>query len=253
MNLVRSCGKERHSGGPEVLQALTGTVVIAVFVVTFVVQAFQIPSESMENTLLVGDYLLVDKFHFGSDDFWGHFLPYKKVKRGDIVVFHYPVHPSEHFVKRVIGIPGDHIRLLNRKVFVNGVALSEPYARYSRPNDGGADAMFRDDFPQDNLYATGLTGPWRSEMTKMVDNGQLIVPEGNYFVMGDNRDDSLDSRYWGFVPQENIVGRPLVIYWSMRSPESGDSSGENKLARFIYAISHLWQTTRWDRALRLVQ
>lgn len=253
MNLVRSHGKDRHSGWPEVLQALMGTVVIAVFVVTFVVQAFQIPSESMENTLLVGDYLLVDKLHFGGDGLWEHVLPYKKVKRGDIIVFHYPVHPSEHFVKRVVGIPGDRVRLVNRRVFVNGVALLEPYARYSRPNDGGADAMFRDDFPQDNLYASGLTGPWRSEMPKMVDNGQLIVPEGNYFVMGDNRDDSLDSRYWGFVPVENIVGRPLLIYWSMRSQDTTDLSDTDKLGRFIYAISHLWQTTRWDRALRLVE
>lgn len=253
LNLVRSHAKERHSGWPEVLQALMGTVVIAVFVVTFIVQAFQIPSESMENTLLIGDYLLVDKLHFGNDGFWGHSLPYRKVKRGDIVVFHYPVHPSEHFVKRVIGVPGDRVRLVNRRVLVNGVALSEPYVRFSRPHDGGADAVFRDDFPQDNLYAGGITGPWRREMGKMVDNGQLIVPEGNYFVMGDNRDDSLDSRYWGFVPQENIVGRPLVIYWSMRSQDDANLTGSNTLARFIYAISHLFQITRWDRALRVVQ
>src|SRR5438046_5142340 len=101
------------------LQSLLATVVIAVFVVTFVVQAFQIPSESMENTLLIGDYLLVDKLHFGSDGFWEHFLPYRKVKRGDIIVFHYPVHPSEHFVKRVIGVTGDRVRLINRQVYVN--------------------------------------------------------------------------------------------------------------------------------------
>ena len=90
-------------------------------------------------------------------------------------------------------------------------------------------------------------------MRKMVDNGQLIIPEGNYFVMGDNRDDSLDSRYWGFVPKENIVGRPLVIYWSMRNQENTDASDGNKLARFVYAMSHLVQITRWDRALRLVR
>jgi len=252
VNLVRKHA-DRYSGWPESLQALLGTVVIAVFVVTFIVQAFQIPSESMENTLLIGDYLLVDKLRFGVTDFWRHVLPYREVRRGDIIVFHYPVHPGEHFVKRVIGIPGDRIRLVNRKVFVNGVPAVEPYVHYSRPNDGGPDAMFRDDFPQSAEYVSGLNSSWRLELAKMVDNGQLIVPEGNYFVMGDNRDDSLDSRYWGFVPQENIVGRPLVIYWSMRSQEPADPAGGNKFARFVYAMSHLVQITRWDRALRLVQ
>lgn len=252
MNLVRK-NNDRHSGWPESLQALVGTVVIAIFVVTFIVQAFQIPSESMENTLLIGDYLLVDKLHFGSDGFWGHFLPYRKVKRGDIIVFHYPVRPSEHFVKRVIGIPGDHVRLINRTVYVNGVPMIEPYAHYSRPNDGSVDAMFRDDFPQPDAFVGGLNAPWRVELAKMVDDGQLIVPEGNYFVMGDNRDDSLDSRYWGFVPRENIVGRPLVIYWSMRGQEPAGASDGDKLTRFVYAMSHLVQITRWDRALRLVQ
>jgi signal peptidase I len=252
LSLVRRHA-DRHSGWPESFQSLLGTVVIAVFVVTFVVQAFQIPSESMENTLLIGDYLLVDKLHFGNDGFWGHFLPYRKVKHGDIVVFHYPIHPSEHFVKRVIGIPGDRVRMIDGRVYVNGKLNIEPYARYSRPNDGGIEALFRDDFPRIDLPVAGLNGAWWLEMRKMVDNGQLIVPEGNYFVMGDNRDDSLDSRYWGFVPAENIVGRPLVIYWSMRSPENNYPADGNKLARFVYAMSHLVQITRWDRALRLVQ
>ncbi|MBO0911667.1 MAG: signal peptidase I, partial [Acidobacteria bacterium] len=218
-----------------------------------IVQAFQIPSESMENTLLIGDYLLVDKLHFGESGFWSHLVPYRRVRRGDIVVFHYPVHPSEHFVKRVIAVPGDRIRLIRRRVYINGLAVSEPYVHYSRPNDGGADAMFRDDFPQSGFMASGVTADWRSEMAKLVEDGQLIVPEGNYFVMGDNRDDSLDSRYWGFVPQANIVGRPLVIYWSMRDEAADEQSGEDKLARFVYAISHLAQITRWNRALRLVE
>jgi signal peptidase I len=251
LNLVRRHA-DRHSGSPESLQSLLGTVVIAVFVVTFVVQAFQIPSESMENTLLTGDYLLVDKLHFGNDGLWDHFLPYRKVKRGDIVVFHYPVHPSEHFVKRVIGIPGDRVRMIDGRVYVNGTLTVEPYAHHSRPHDGGIEARFRDDFPQSTTGVSGVNGSWKVEMAKMVDNGQLIVPEDNYFVMGDNRDDSLDSRYWGFVPGQNIVGRPLVIYWSMRSQENEPADG-NKLARFVYAMSHLVQITRWDRALRLVQ
>jgi signal peptidase I len=241
----------RHSDWPESLQSLVGTIVIAVFVVSFIIQAFQIPSESMENTLLIGDYLLVDKLHFGSDGFWGHLLPYAKVKRGDIIVFHYPVHPSEHFVKRVIAIPGDRIRLIDRTVYMNGAAVQEPYVHYSRPHD-----IFRDEFPRlDVAYVPSLNGDWSRQMGKLVDDDQLIVPEGDYFVMGDNRDDSLDSRYWGFVPQENIVGRPLVIYWSVRAPDApvGAVTTGDKLYRFLYALSHIMQITRWNRTLRLVR
>jgi signal peptidase I len=241
----------RHSDWPESLQSLVGTIVIAVFVVSFIIQAFQIPSESMENTLLIGDYLLVDKLHFGSDGFWGHLLPYTKVKRGDIIVFHYPVHPSEHFVKRVIAIPGDRIRLIDRTVYVNGAAVQEPYVHYSRPHD-----IFRDEFPRlDVPYVPSLNGTWSEQMGKLVDDNQLIVPEGDYFVMGDNRDDSLDSRYWGFVPRENIVGRPLMIYWSMRNPDAavGAITTGDKLYRFLYALTHITQITRWNRTLRLVR
>lgn len=251
MNLVHK--HPRHSGWPESLQSLLGTVIIAIFVVTFVAQAFQIPSESMENTLLTGDYLLVDKVRFGGDGLGGLFLPYRPVSRGDIIVFRYPVHPSEHFVKRVIGVPGDRIRLVNRRVYVNRVPMLEPYVHYSRPHDGGSDSMFRDDFPRPDLLVAGLNGSWRLQMKKLMDNDQLIVPEDHYFVMGDNRDDSLDSRYWGFVPAENIVGRPLVIYWSMRSQKEDGVGGDDRFGRFIYAMSHLIEITRWDRTLRVVQ
>jgi len=249
VNLVSS--RRVSSVWPESLQSLLGTVVIAIFVVTFIVQAFQIPSESMENTLLIGDYLLVDKLHFGNDGLWGHLLPYQTVKRGDIIVFHYPVHPVEHFVKRVVAVPGDRLRLINRKVYVNGVPLSEPYVHYYRPHD-----VFRDEFPRlDVAFVPSLNGSWLVQMKKLLDDNQLIVPQGSYFVMGDNRDDSLDSRYWGFVPQENIVGRPLVIYWSMRSPDppAGPATAGDKLYRFFYALSHIMQITRWDRTLRLVR
>lgn len=179
-------------------------------------------------------------------------MPYRRIKHGDIIVFKYPVDPSQHFVKRVIGIPGDRIRLVNRRVYVNGVGLQEPYVHYI----GRGPDTFRDDFPQVNLPVPDLEGDWWLEMKKLVEDGQLIVPEGSYFVMGDNRDDSKDSRYWGFVPRENIVGRPLLIYWSVRraddempsSPTAGD-----KLLHFAYAATHLFQITRWDRTFRLVK
>jgi len=233
------------------LQSLLATVVIAVFVITFVVQAFQIPSESMENTLLIGDYLLVDKLRYGGGGLWDFALPYRRVQRGDIIVFRYPVHPTQHFVKRVVGVPGDRVRLINRQVYVNGNALQEPYVRYSsRVHD-----PFRDDFPRLNLPVPGLEGDWWLEMKKLVEDDQLIVPQGNYFVLGDNRDESLDSRYWGFVPRENVVGRPLLIYWSMRNFDQeipASTNAGDKLVHFVYAATHLLQITRWDRTFRLV-
>lgn len=233
------------------LQSLLGTVVIAVFVITFIVQAFQIPSESMENTLLIGDYLLVDKFCYGGSRVWDHFLPYKNIQRGDIIVFKYPVNPTQHFVKRVVGVPGDRVRLVNKEVFVNGTRAQEPYVRYSsRVHD-----VFRDDFPRLNMSVPGLEGDWWQEMHQLVEDGQLIVPEGHYFVMGDNRDESLDSRYWGFVPRENVIGRPLLIYWSVRDIDSdmpGMPNSGDKLFHFAYAVTHLFQITRWDRTFRLV-
>ena len=113
----------RYSDWVFSLQSLLNTVVIAIFVVAFIVQAFQIPSESMERTLLTGDYLLVNKLCYGGGGFWDHVLPYRSIKRGDIVVFHYPIHPSQHFVKRVVGVPGDRLRLINRQVYINGIPL----------------------------------------------------------------------------------------------------------------------------------
>lgn len=231
------------------LQSLVGTVVIAIFVITFIVQAFQIPSESMENTLLVGDYLLVNKLCYGGGTFWDHLMPYRKISRGDIIVFHYPVDPTQHFVKRVIGLPGDRLRMVNKKVFINGKPVDEPYVHFLEP----ANNLFRDDFPRTDIPAYGLEGKWWLEMRKMVEDGQLIIPSGNYFVMGDNRDDSQDSRYWGFVPRENIVGSPLVIYWSVKDwDHNPDPTIEGRLHHLAYAFTHIIGITRWDRTLRLV-
>jgi len=231
------------------LQSLLGTVVIAVFVITFVVQAFQIPSQSMENTLLVGDYLLVNKLCYGGGAVANFLMPYQKIHRGDIVVFHYPVDPTQHFVKRVIGVPGDRLRMINKKVWINGKSLEEPYVRYLEPPNN----LFRDDFPRVDIPAINMEGKWWLEMRKLVDNDELIIPQGNYFVMGDNRDDSQDSRYWGFVPRENIIGRPLVIYWSVRDwDQNPPSSVSGRLYHVAYAMTHFFQITRWNRTLRLV-
>ena len=231
------------------LQSLMGTVVIAIFVITFIVQAFQIPSESMESTLLVGDYLLVNKLCYGGQGPGDHVMPYQKIARGDIIVFHYPVDPQQHFVKRVIGVPGDHLRMVAKRVLINGKPLDEPYVRFLEPPNN----LFRDNFPRTDIPAIGLEGKWWLEMRKLVEDGQLIVPEGHYFVMGDNRDDSQDSRYWGFVPRENIIGRPLVIYWSVRDwDHSPSASIMGRLYHVAYAVTHIFQITRWNRTLRLV-
>lgn len=233
------------------IQSLLATVVIAVFVITYIVQAFQIPSESMENTLLIGDYLLVDKLCYGGGGVGDYLIPYRQIHRGDIIVFHYPVNPAQHFVKRVVGIPGDRIHLVRKRVFVNGQPLKEPYARYFKPEPN----PFRDDFPRLDVLDPGINADWWVQMPKLVEDGQLIVPEGHYFAMGDNRDDSSDSRYWGFVPRANIIGRPLLIYWSISDPDDAMPPAPtlgDKLYHLAYAVTHFFQITRWGRTFRLV-
>lgn len=227
------------------MQSLAGTVVIALFVITFVVQAFQIPSVSMEDTLLVGDYLLVDKLHYGPSGPWSWILPYRKVKRGDIIVFRYPLQPEQHFVKRVVAVPGDRVRLEGAHLLVNGRVVQEEYALYR------SGAHPRPAFPSDQLFQN-VDAHWWLRMRSLVRDGELVIPEGKYFALGDNRDESLDSRYWGFVPRENIIGRPLLIYWSMRAPEP-DVAGDGRVARFAYLLSHLFEYARWDRTFRVVK
>ena len=231
------------------IQSLLGTIVIALYVITFATQAFQIPSESMENTLLIGDYLLVDKVQFAPQGDWSGLEPHANIERGDVIVFHYPVDPAQHFVKRVVGVPGDHIKLINKRVWVDGKLLNDrAYAIY-KP---GSDA-FRDNFP------AGASPPligtqWLAEMRRHVQQGELVVPTDSYFVLGDNRDNSDDSRYWGFVPRANIVGRPLLIYFSL-SPTPLDYSPrfeDGKLTVFSTMLTHFWQDIRWHRTLRLV-
>ena len=232
------------------LQSLTTTVVIAVFVITFIVQAFQIPSGSMEDTLFIGDYLLVDKVHYGDGGFLPFVLPYKKIYRRDIVVFRYPIHPEQHFVKRVIGVPGDHVRLRHGTVYVNGVAQREPYVVHKLNNYD----PYRDDFPTGRYVNPNVEARWFVQMHKLIDDsGELIVPEDSYFVLGDNRDDSLDSRYWGFVPRESIVGRPLMIYFSVAQRDSEGQVPEDTSVTFASAVRRMGALVRWDRCLRLVR
>ena len=240
----------KHSGSMNSLQSLATTIVIAVFVITFIVQAFQIPSESMEKTLLIGDYLLVDKVHYGHSLLWGWLLPYHAIQRQDIIVFRYPVNPRQHFVKRVVAVPGDRVRLINKHVYVNGTRQDDDYATF---NWGQRD-KFRDNFPDGGLYGDNISARWFLQARKLLDGNELIVPEGSFFVLGDNRDDSYDSRYWGFVPYENIVGRPLLIYWSMDRANLALAGGppSDRLSSLAHNVTNLVESLRWSRMLRTV-
>ena len=243
----------KKSGLRDTLESLVVTVILAVFGTTFVVQAFKIPTGSMEDTLLIGDHLLVNKFAFAAHSpALDRLLPYRQVHRDDVVVFKYPYddqtqEPGEYFVKRVIAVPGDRVKLVHRQVFVNGQRVEEPFANYGSPPDPPQPA---DDFPPPDSDEY-LTPRWSAEISKYVDqHGELVLPPGKYFAMGDHRERSWDGRFWGFVPRENIIGRPLLIYWSVRSVEDDmpvSSTPGDKLYHFAYAVSHLFQLTRWDR------
>ncbi|MGA8671551.1 MAG: signal peptidase I, partial [Terracidiphilus sp.] len=205
---------------PEAFASLLRTVVVALFLLTFILQPFLIPSESMEHTLLVGDFLLVNKQVFapaGSQQGLIRWLmPYRDVERGDIVVFHHPDPP--YLVKRVVGIPGDRIRIEDGRVTVNGVTLDEPYAAF----EPAAPNPFRDNFPGRIYTDPNIDPTWWRQLQSLTRDGELVVPPGEFFMLGDNRNHSKDSRFWGFVPREAIIARPLVIYFSVRRPSTTD-------------------------------
>jgi signal peptidase I len=225
----------------------TITVLLLLFLTTFLVQAFVIPTGSMEDTLLVGDHLLVDKLAFappGPISKW--ILPYTPVKRGDIIVFHYPVDISQTFVKHCMGVPGDRIRIIDKQVYLNGVKLDEPYKVHK------IDYLtaYRDNFPSapDSTIYPGAI----DMLEHHVVNGEVVVPPGYYFAMGDNRDSSLDSRYWGFVPRENIIGKPLIIYWSYDAPSSDLNNPAVSLTHVVDLVEHFFSKTRWSRTFKLI-
>jgi signal peptidase I len=235
------------------VESLLVTILLALFATTFVVQAFKIPSQSMEPTLLVGDHLLVNKFVFeGRGQWYDKLLPYRPIHRGDIVVFKYPFDDHPYYVKRVIGVPGDRIRISNAQVFVNGEAILEPYTVH----DPLTDDPFGGEFPPapDAVPRNRLRPEWAAKLMNYVRDGQLVVPPNDYFVMGDNRDDSWDSRYWGFVDRDAIVGRPILIYWSVRATANdyADRSLAGSVRGIGSTVDHLSSTTRWHRLLREV-
>lgn len=240
----------------EFLASLAAVLVTGLFIITFVMQAFEIPSSSMENTLLIGDHVFVNRVQFAPRSSWvGPLLPYRDIRRGDIVVFLHP-DPAEagmYVVKRIVGIPGDRIHLRNGVVFRNGEALKEPYT-YLSPDFAPSD--YRDNFPSVPPSESYNVSPsWEEEMPTHIQNGDLVVPPDHYFAMGDHRDVSLDSRFWGFIPKANVIGRPMFIYWSFETPDRqylktgwGD--------RFLFLskeVFHFFDETRWRRTLQVVR
>jgi signal peptidase I len=238
----------------EYLESLLVTVILALFGTSFVVQAFKIPSQSMERTLLVGDHLLVNKFIFGGRGQWyDKFLPYRPLQRGDIIVFKYPYQDHPHFVKRVIGLPGDHLKIVDQQVYINDKPLNEPYVVHDASS--GYDPL-NYSFPPvgSQIYMSPVQPEWAHEIRKYIQGDELVVPPDRYFAMGDNRDHSLDSRYWGFVDRDAIMGRPFLIYWSVdaNSTDYGETSFAQRILGIFDTLMHLPARTRWGRMLHTV-
>jgi signal peptidase I len=240
---------------PEFISSMASVFVTGLFIVTFNLQAFEIPSSSMEKTLLVGDRLFVDRTTAAPKTKWiSPIVPYQDIKRNEIIVFLSPRDPGLYVVKRIIGIPGDRLHLEKGVLYRNGQKVDEPYmVRRQNSYD-----PYRDDFPRALPTETSLSYPsaeWHVSLRSFVQDGELLVPEGSYFGMGDNREDSLDSRYWGFIPQANIVGRPMFVFWSFEpTPGMYQPSGmADRVKNFLYTAVNFFNRTRWSRTFRLVR
>jgi signal peptidase I len=221
----------KKSTAREYFESIVIAVILALFVRTWGVQAFKIPTGSMENNLLIGDHLLVNKFVFGPtmSGVERLLLPTREIRRHDIVVFKYPDEPERDFIKRVVGLPGETLELRNKTVYINGQPLDEAFVHFLEPASNSSEVT---SFDVRERY------------------GPVRVPDGQYFVMGDNRDNSQDSRYWGFLPRSYIKGRALLIYWSF---DGGPQTAEDgAIQRVLSVIAHFFTRTRWERIFRLI-
>jgi len=229
----------KKSAVREYFESIVIAVILALFIRTFVVQAFKIPTGSMEENLLIGDHLLVNKFVFGPTDatIERTLLPVARVRRGDVIVFKYPEEPDRDFIKRVIGLPGETLELREKKVYVNGRALDEPYVHFLQPPSAASEFHETTSFDVRERY------------------GPVTVPANQYFVMGDNRDNSQNSRYWGFLPRDYIKGRAWLIYWSYEADREdyADESTSATLRGFASVFVHFLTRTRWDRMLHQIR
>ena len=217
----------------EYFESIVIAVILALFVRTFVLQAFKIPTGSMENNLLIGDHLLVNKFMFAASDsaIERALLPIGTIRRGDVLVFKYPVEPDRDFIKRVIGLPGETLELKEKKIYINGTPLNEPYVH----------------FLEEPHHSAELSEVTSSDVRE--NYGPVTVPPNQYFMMGDNRDNSADSRYWGFMPRDYVKGKALLIYWSYESEREDyeDESTSATIKGLGSVFMHFFTKTRWDR------
>lgn len=236
---------------PESILGIASVLVAGLFIITFVVQAFEIPSSSMENTLLIGDHVFVDRLTpTAKAGYVGPLVAYRPIRRGEIIVFLHPKQPGLYVVKRIMGVPGDRIHLRGGKLYVNGVEQNEPYLNPVR-----SVIPYADDFPSlSPIGVSDVYAEWPMVLHEHIQGDDLVVPEGSYFGMGDNRSRSLDSRYWGFIPKENIVGRPMFIYWSFVTPEYQyeRTSMADRLGFLVHIVTHFFSETRWSRMFHMV-
>jgi signal peptidase I len=244
----------------EAVASICSVLVVGLYILTFLAQNYVIPSGSMENTLLIGDHLVVDRISLAPPTKWMPLVHYREPRRGDITVFYKPVAEPQPdadgnpqyfiLVKRLVGVPGDHIHLRDGIVYINGVA--QPPPKEGSDDSGAGDSIFLDEFPSEPPpIIPGVPDSWVVDFPNHVVDGDLVVPPDMYFMMGDNRHNSLDSRYWGFVPRQNIVGRPLFNYWSFKSTEPDyELTGLGpRLSRLAHVATHFISDTRWSRTL----
>jgi len=239
----------------EFLASLAGILIAALFIMTFVLQNFEIPSSSMEDTMLIGDHVIVNREQFAAPTRWiGPLMPYRDIHRNDIVVFLSPEEQGLFVVKRIIGVPGDHIHLRDGVVYRNGEKLDEK--KYVQHKLGDYNP-YRDNFPAvppSEIYGV-RNEKWTQELSSHLEGGDIVVPPDSYFAMGDNRDVSYDSRYWGFIPRKNVIGRPMFVYWSFITPaDQYQMRGAGDRVGFLaHIIIHFFDQTRWSRTLRIVR
>lgn len=248
---VTPAAKAKEKAEPEHRNAIAEwavTILMLLFGTSTLLQAFVVPTGSMEKTVLIGDHLIVDKLAYAPPGAVSKYvLPYTQVKRGDVIVFRYPLDINQNYVKRVIGIPGDHIHIVNKQVFINGHAVDEPY-KVIIPEQT---SMYLNNFPR--MPDIGIYPRGQEMLAKYVENGELVVPLGFYYAMGDNRDNSADSRFWGLVPRENIVGKPVIIFWSYDAPTEQLANGNIDIDHLIDIATHFFTKTRWERTFRIVR
>jgi len=236
----------------EALASICSVLVIGLYILTFLAQNFVIPSGSMEQTLLVGDHLFVDRETLAPPSYWMPLVHYREPRRGDVVVFWGPGQPDTPLVKRLIAAPGDHLHLRNGVVIVNGVAQNEPFAAPIDSPD-----PYIDNFPSvpTSEGHGGVTTEWAVDLPNHIQGNDLVVPPGMFFMMGDNRHNSNDGRYWGFVPRANVIGRPLFNYWSFKTPDDQleKTSFGDQIGWLFHVVVRFFPDTRWARTLHPIR